>query len=190
MLLVPAIGPLAFLFCHFRKALGPVLLMVLGGLVVGVPVVVNVINGDAVVTDAKVEQKPAEGGGETETHLTLTGSPREEYAKINAATNVVLLQWANKDVTDTDAESIKELKNLRDLDLNDTQITDASLDGIAGLPKLKTLRVARTKITDDGFKAKLQSLEGLDELDLTGTAVKPSTGRAWKTAKPGRKLLQ
>ena len=64
---------------------------------------------------------------------------------------VTVLQLANPDVTDATLESLRDMKVLRELDLNGSQITDAGLEILKGLPALASLRIARTKITDKGF---------------------------------------
>jgi hypothetical protein len=190
LLLIP-LTPLVFLVVHFRKAIGPFLVMILGGLVGGVPVMLNIIQGEQIVTEAKVETKPGTGAAAEEIRVTLTGARREEYAKLSANNrDAAVVQWANPDVTDDDIKQLDGMAKLRELDLNGTQLTDVGLKTVAGLPGLKALRVARTKITDAGFKELLLNLETLDELDLTGTTVTAATAREWKNKKPGRKLVR
>ena len=48
-----------------------------------------------------------------------------------------MLQMANPDVTDRTLESLKGMKALKELDLNDTQVTDAGLDILSDLPALE-----------------------------------------------------
>jgi len=83
-----------------------------------------------------------------------------------------------------------DLKQLRELDLNNSQVTDAGLKELAELPKLRDLRLARTKITDEGFRKYLLSKESLMNLDLTGTNVASKTVREWKSTNSERKALK
>jgi hypothetical protein len=190
LLLVP-LSPLVFLIVHFRKAIGPFLVMILGGLIGATPLMINIISGDRIVTDAMIETKPGTTGDAGETLITLTGAKPEEYAKLTANTkNLAVVQWANPDVHDGNIANLEGLNALRELDLNGTQLSDVGLKTLAKLPKLQSLRIARTKITDAGFKELLLPLETLDELDLTGTAVTAATAREWKNKKPGRKLVR
>jgi hypothetical protein len=103
---------------------------------------------------------------------------------------VAVLQMANADVNDQSLESLREMKSLRELDLNGTQVTDAGLEVLKELPALAALRLARTKITDKGFRSALFAKESLMQLDLRNTAVSPETIRAWREAKPGRHVVQ
>ncbi|MFZ0791859.1 MAG: hypothetical protein WAM94_19775, partial [Chromatiaceae bacterium] len=83
-----------------------------------------------------------------------------------------------------------DLKQLRELDLNDTQVTDSGLALLAALPTLERLRLARTRITDAGFNEHLVPRPGLVELDLRGTQVTKEAISAWRAAKPGRRALR
>ncbi len=97
---------------------------------------------------------------------------------------------ANADVKDETLRYLPGLKQLRELDLNNSQISDAGLKEISELPKLRDLRLARTKITDDGFRQYLLGKESLMNLDLTETGVASKTVREWKAANPERKALK
>ena len=57
-------------------------------------------------------------------------------------------------------EHLRELTNLRDLDLTSTKITDTGLANLTGLTNLKTLGLLDTKVTDAG----LVHLKGLNKL--------------------------
>ena len=71
-------------------------------------------------------------GGEK--HLTLTGSDPNTAPDLKQKQDVAVLQMANPDVTDQSLESLKEMKLLRDLDLNGSQITDAGLEILKTFP--------------------------------------------------------
>ena len=126
---------------------------------------------------------------EGEKHLTLTGSDAKEAPDLQKKQDVAVLQMANPDVTDRSLEELKGMKVLRDLDLNGTQVTDAGLEILKDLPALAALRLARTKITDAGFRSALLGKDSLMQLDLRGTKVSDETVRAWRDAKPGRRVL-
>ncbi len=165
----------------------PGLVIVLGTAIAASPILINKF---APPDDkAKTEVKTVEGS-EAEERLTLTGAKPSEYEILNAKKTFAVLQWANADVTDELVERLRDMPNLRELDLDGTAITDKSLALIATLPKLRSLRLAGTKITDDGFRQHIVPLTAIMELDLTGTAVKGQTGRDWKVAVPDRKLTK
>ena len=97
---------------------------------------------------------------------------------------MTVLQMANSpDVTDQTLESLRGLKALKELDLNDTQMTDAGLVVLRDLPSLERLRLARTGVTDRGFRDALFDKDSLMQLDLQGTQVSHETMRAWRDAK-------
>lgn len=125
-----------------------------------------------------------------ERHLTLTGWDQQDYSVIATFPDTIVLQMANADVTDETLQFIKEMKQLRELDLNNSQVTDAGLGIISQLPNLRDLRLARTKITDEGFRQHLLELKNLMSLELTGTNIASKTVREWKAGKPDRKALK
>jgi hypothetical protein len=181
-LLVPPLVGLVFAALHRRKAAAPLLLCALGVLVAAVPALyINLVPPDL---------GPYEKLVDGQRHLTLTGWDRKGYSFLRLKPDVVVLQMANPDVTDQVLEDLKEMKVLQELDLNGTQVTDAGLKVLKDLPALAKLRLARTKITDHGFHDALSSKDSLMELDLSGTQVSRETARAWRDAKPGRRVLQ
>jgi hypothetical protein len=169
------------MFLKPSKGLYPTLLILLGGLLLASPWIIKAIAGPLVDTTAKITENDAG------TTLTLTGAKPEDAEKIREITNLTKLQWSDPAVTDAQLEWIKDKNTLVELDLNGAQITDEGLKILATLPRLKSLRLARTKITDEGFRTHLLPLQNLDELDLTGTAVKVQTLREWVKLKEGRK---
>ncbi|CAN5139846.1 hypothetical protein BH11PLA2_BH11PLA2_47840 [soil metagenome] len=166
-----------------QRGFWPVVVMILGGVIVGIPLLVKKISNETVeVAPPKVEQK-----GGRDTRLSLTGARPEEFERLRELKHLIVLQWANPVVDDTHLELLRGMDELTELDLNDTRITDSGLAIIATLPKLQKLRLARTGITDEGFRKHLLPLKNLDDLDLTTTKVKPQTLRDWTDAKLGRK---
>jgi hypothetical protein len=182
-LLVPVVGPLTFLTSRPDRARKPFALVLLGAVVVAGTFAVNRVASHYI--DFGPRDKMVDG----ERHLTLTGWKDGNYADIAARPDTAVLQMANPDVTDATLDHLAGLTKLTELDLNYTQVTDAGLAKLKALP-LKTLRLRETKITDEGFREHLMPREALMELDLTDTAVKSSTAREWKNAKPDRKYLK
>ncbi len=183
-LFVPLLGPLAFLFVHSRRARGPLLVLLLAGVVCAVPYGVNYYQRYFVPLG------PHEQLVNGELHLTLTDLKGFDYATLQGKPETVVLQMANEDVDDKTLEYLKGMNRLRSLDLNGTRVTDEGLPALVALPRLEELRLARTKITDEGFQKHLAPKESLLKLDLTGVeAVKSKTKREWKKAKPGREYV-
>jgi hypothetical protein len=180
-LVVPPVG-LFFAGRHPRKAAAPLFLWVLSLLVAATPALYTLF----VPLDLGPREKLVDG----QRVLTLTGWDRKDYSLLKLKPDVVVLQMANPDVTDQSLEPLKVMKALEDLDLSGTQVTNAGLEMLKQLPALATLRVARTKITDQGFRDALLAKDSLMQLDLRGTQVSHETAKAWKEAKPGRRLKQ
>ena len=170
---------------HFRRAAAPLAVMLVGLCVAALPYAVNAIAGEQVRKDVVVEQKPGDGGAQEE-RITLTKADPAQYAILRDRKHFAVIQWANPDVTDEHVEMLREMNDLRELDLSTAAITDRSLAIIATLPKLESLRIGCPNVTDEGFRAHILPLENLKQLDLTGSKVKRSTASEWARAKPGR----
>jgi hypothetical protein len=178
--------PLALVFVplHWRKAVGPLVVLLLAAVVVAVPFGVNYY------FERYVDLGPRERLVDGELHITLTGWDGDDYSVLKARPQTVVLQMANPDVDDQTLQYLRAMNQLRELDLNDSQVTDQGLAVLSGLPRLEALRLRNTKITDDGFRAFLNPLDALRELDLRGTKVAAETVRAWRAAQPGRRALR
>ncbi len=173
---------LVFAARHPRKGAVPLLLVVLSLLVAATPAVYTKF--------VPLLRNPRDVIVEGERQITLTGSDRKADSGFEIKPDTTVLQMANSpDVTDQTLESLRGLKLLKELDLNDTQITDAGLAILRELPALERLRLARTKITDKGFRHALLDKDSLMLLDLQGTQVSSETRRAWRDAKPGRTVM-
>lgn len=127
-----------------------------------------------------------------ERHLTLTGWDRDpsSYALLEGKPDTVVLLMANPDVVDKHLAPIRRMTRLRELDLDDTGISDEGLQALRDLPRLERLRLGNTAITDRGFLRHVFPIDSLYEVNLRGTAIGAETLRAWKTARPGRKVIR
>jgi hypothetical protein len=180
-LLLAPVG-LIYAATHRRRAIGPVLVMLLGGAVMASPIVIN-----------RVYQPPKEAiteetGGET--RGTLTGaSETDVVAYLKTHRDAAVLQMANRaDVTDAVLlEHVAGMPNLRELDLNDTRVTDAGLAVLASLPKLEKLRIARTRATPNGVAKHALGHPTIIEIDVSGLTVPAKALRDWKNADPMRR---
>jgi hypothetical protein len=189
-LLVPLVAPV-FVLLHFRRSLGPVLVMLLGGALAATPTVVNLVRGPQIQTTAQTEQKEVQRDGQTvvEERLTLTGAKREEYEKLRGR-KFAVVQWANADVTDADAELLRGMDSLREVDLSSTQITDTTLELLAGLPNLEVVKVKDTKATAEGVRKHLLALPKLRQLDTRGLNVPPQVLQDWKGEDKGKRYAK
>ncbi len=174
--------PVALVFAgrYPRKGVLPLGVVLVSLLIAATPAIYTL----SVAADTSARERIVKG----ETHLTLTGSdPKSADAPdLKLKQDLSVLQMANPDVTDQSLEPLRDMKALRELDLNGSQVTDAGLEILKELPALTSLRLARTKITDKGFRSTLFGKESLMQLDLRGTEVSRETAKAWHDAKPGR----
>jgi hypothetical protein len=181
VLIFPPLG-LAFALRHRRPAARPLIVFAIGAVVASAPILYNRF--------VPVDLGPREKLVGNELHLTLTGWDRDDYSVLAARPQAVVLQMANPDVTDKTLGYLKGMGRLRELDLNGTQVSDDGLRQLASLSALESLRLKDTKITDEGFQRWLAPRESLRQLDLRGTQVTRESGKAWRSAISGRKLLQ
>lgn len=179
---LPAVVPV-YVLIHLRRSWAPALLLLAGAGAVASP------HGIRLYQQRFLDLGERQAMVDGEMHVTLTGWNRHDYSILENIPATVVLQMANPDVTDTTLAYLKDMSNLRELDLNDTLVSDAGLKRLAELPKLQQLRLRNTRITDEGFRASIAPLESLRKLDVTGTKVSSKTLRAWKNAKPGREYL-
>jgi Leucine-rich repeat (LRR) protein len=180
-LLLPPAG-LLFAARHGRRAAAPLLLFILAILVAAVPAIYIL----CVQLDLGPRDKLVDG----ERHITLTGWDRNDYSILSLIKNVSVLQMANADVTDEVVAKLKDMKQLRELDLDRTQVTDAGLEALRQLPVLAKLRLGSTKISDKGFRESLSAKDSLMELNLQHTQVSAESVKAWRDAVPGRRAMR
>jgi hypothetical protein len=180
LLVVPAAF---FVVSHLRKAIGSVLVMLLGVAVAVAPLIINRFQLIPTV------EKPIEKTVEGEPTLTVTGLKDFDYAKLKDKSDLEVLQMANEDVTDQTLDYLKGLKKLYNLDLSNTQITDGGLRVLQELPRLEILHLNGTKITDEGVRQHIFPIATLRQLSLERTKVTKKTRDEWHDAKPGRKVV-
>jgi hypothetical protein len=180
--LVFAPAGLVFAAIHRRRALAPIIVLLLGLAVTASPVVINRVYQPP--REAVVEEKPGETRG------TLTGATATDVVEyLKAHRGDAVLQMANRaDVTDAVLlEHVAGMPNLRELDLNDTPVTDAGLAAVEKLPKLESLRIARTKATPAGVATYVFASKTIVEIDVSGLNVPARALREWKNADPARR---
>src|SRR5262249_39017674 len=132
-LAIVLLPPLAVLFglWHWRKGFLPLAMIALGLLIAGSPVLYTKLG--------PMDLGPWQTMDHGERHITLTGWDRKDYAILDSARDVSVLQMANGDVTDQTLEHLRGMDSLKELDLNNTQVTDAGLKILKDLPALSAL---------------------------------------------------
>jgi hypothetical protein len=189
----------AYLVMHFKKAIWPTVLAIVGITLIAVPAIMFATKiakiQDTADSRNVTTTRTEEDGTKTEVTnkvLTLTGSKREEYAKLKQATDWTIIQWANKDVTDEDVENLHGMKGLVELDLSNSQITAESLHVLEDFPKLQVLKLARTAIQfdDEVFAEHIANIKTLKDLDVRGSRISKAKLDEWKAKVPGRKYLK
>jgi hypothetical protein len=132
--------------------------------------------------------KVNDGDGSVVYQTTTTGAPSEIPAFMAWGRRVEDLsalpdpgipfgmRLGDGELTDDDLAGLKQLKNLRVLDLSENPLRDPALKHIARLKGLEVLELNQTGITDDGLKelAVLKSLRSLrvGYCKLTGSGLK------------------
>jgi hypothetical protein len=176
--LVPVIGPIAFLVAHPRRGQLPFALILLGAIVGFSPIVLNAILGE----------KQAAVPFVTEKQIVTRGAKDTKYDEMLAKTTVESASFNSADFTDDLAARLDAFANLKRLDLADSGITDATLVVLAKLPALEEIVLSRcTQLTDDGIKTFLANAKTLKKIDARGNAEKPmqvkiETLRDWRKA--------
>jgi hypothetical protein len=93
------------------------------------------------------------------------------------------LNFQDTNITDDDLEYIRGLTNLESVSLAGTRVTDAGLKHLKGLKSLQGLGLSSTKITDAGLEH-LKELTSLTELGLTETKVTDEGIKKFQRALP------
>lgn len=164
----------------------PLLLLLLGATIAATPAIIS--QNMAVDLGPRDKMVRNTTTGTEERHVTLTGWDGETYSVLKSRQDAVVLQMANKDVTDQSLEYLAGMTKLRRLDLNDAQITDAGLKIIAGLSSLEELRIRGAKITDAGFREHMMPMDGLLRLNVQSTGLSADVVDEWKTKVKGRRV--
>ncbi len=93
-----------------------------------------------------------------------------QLASIRDLAELKLLDLGGTRVTDAGIVHLAGLRHLKYLNLGDTQVTDAGLAQLGRHPQLSLLNLQRTRVTDAGL-AHLKPLSALEILDLGNSAV-------------------
>ena len=181
LLLIP---PTALIFIprHWSRTKAPLGIMLAGLLISSAPAIYTRV--------APIDLGLRVATVDNETHITLTGWDRQDYAALRQWPDVAVLQMANADVTDKTLQLLADCPRLRELDVSDSQVTDAGLATLATLAELHTLRLKNCRITDAGFREYLLNHPPLLRLELSGTEVTPEAIREWRKANPERRAMQ
>lgn len=103
------------------------------------------------------------------------------------ATQVVWVDLARSQVTDSAADTLAKMTNLERLHLENTKVSDALLAKLGTLPNLEYLNLYGTKTTDGGI-AKLGTVKSLKKLFVWQTGVTQAGAKALEGKVPGLKV--
>jgi hypothetical protein len=132
---------------------------------------VTCIDGGAHVTVASSTQLPA--GSFFVSRINLAGKPNIQDAGLENIRGLSRLEslWLHETgVSDAGLVSLKDLKQLRGLNLGQTRVSDRGLEHLQGLGQLECLYLSGTAISDAGLRF-LKGLTKLRELHLRWTRV-------------------
>ena len=104
--------------------------------------------------------------------VSLDGCDLEDkwLEKLQGEDQIRWLDFDGTAVSDTGLASIKEMRHLHVLGLEDTQVTDEGIPYLHGMKELLLLDLTRTGVTDRSLST-ISKLESLQALGLDGTAV-------------------
>ena len=121
-------------------------------------IVLLMVSGVACADEASTVATLKKLGFDIQRDQTVAGEP------------VVGVKRWNGDLTDADLKLLKELPQIKELDLFSTSITDVGMKELKNLKHLTNLELRYTKVTDAGLK-ELRELKQLRTLNLWGTQV-------------------
>jgi len=84
--------------------------------------------------------------------------------------NIYGLNLSDHSLNDDDVQVLKELENLKRLDVRNTGLTDRFLENISGLTNLDYFNLVGTNITDDGMKY-IERMKGLRKVYCWNTKI-------------------
>ena len=93
------------------------------------------------------------------------------------------LDLTGSKITGKGLAALKNLTQLKTLELDFTQADDLALETIAGFPNLESLSLYRTNVTNAGL-IHLKGLKQLISLDVGFTAVTPQAVKDFRKANP------
>jgi hypothetical protein len=116
-----------------------------------------------------------DGGHVVSVNLNAVRLPnwRHILAHLKQLNNLRQLQLGYANIADDDLEGIKDLSNLEELSLYGTKVTDAGLSHLRGMSKLRGLGLADRNFTDAGLNH-VKHLHGLRILNLNGARITDS----------------
>jgi len=94
----------------------------------------------------------------------------ELVANLGALRNIENLELNNTKIGNAGLASLRGMKKLQNLGLGGTKITDTGLDELGSLTSLKRIGLEFTKVTDNGLLA-LTTLPELSAVDLSNTQI-------------------
>jgi len=143
--------------------------------------------GGAVSRDEKAPGKPIVGVDFAGTELTDKWL-KEVAGALAALKDLKWLDLYQTEVTDAGLKELAGLKGLQKLRLSATGVTDAGLKHLKELKELRELNLAATKVSDKGVK-ELAGLKTLRWLSLLGSDVTDKGFEELKRALPECKVL-
>jgi Leucine-rich repeat (LRR) protein len=196
ILLTGGLLGIPFALIHRQKGLIPLGIMLAGNAITASPFIYNVFFPPKIDDTKKVEDitpeeiKPSPAYTQIAgKKVTLTGAARTEYAILKEEQDFTVIQWANLDVTDDDAQILGTMKKLTEIDLSNSQVTDVTAKILLQQEDLEIVKIARTKITAN-TAAEFLKLPKLREVDFRGLNVPTKALQDWKAAnKETRKYI-
>jgi internalin A len=105
-----------------------------------------------------------------EVYFFATDGTDASLPKLKDLPNLKSLELKHTDVTDAGLANLKKFTQLQTLDLSSTMVTDTGLEHLKGLAQLQTLNLEWNQITDAGL-VHLKGLSQLQSLNLMNTKV-------------------
>lgn len=112
----------------------------------------------------------------------------QELETLKALKSVEILNLQSSYLTDAGTVHLAELKNLRELDLHDSQyFTDKGLESLQGLTRLSKLELSKTRVTSEAVD-RLASMKSLSQLHLNNTSISAEAGKKLRESLPNCKV--
>ncbi len=119
--------------------------------------------------------------------ISAVSMPKLGYEQLqmlgSLAQNIYGLNLSNHPLNDDDVQVLKELKNLKRLDVRNTGLTDRFLEKVSGLINLEYFNLVGTNVSDDGLKY-LEQMKGLRKVYCWKTKISIGAINALKQKRP------